>query len=177
MHQICTCGEKMNTHVMPWTLHLYFCQKCKAQFSVNASRYKFTSTGSTCNIIGSIGMYTLNLFHNQLWRYKHKLSIKHGYLCNQYGGPWGKYSHWFFLGLSKIICTRLMMNLNRFESTVPLRKKAKGISQLNSFRLAYWQRDINLNPQHILKLDELLLNMVNFQMFFLDFTDIFQSFP
>lgn len=86
--------------------------------------------------------------------------------CNQYGGSWGKYSHWIFLGLSKIICTRLMINLNRFESSVPLRKRVIGISQLNSFRFAYWQRDINLNPQHTLKLYELLLKMVNFQIFF-----------
>lgn len=87
--------------------------------------------------------------------------------CNHYGGSWGKYSHWIFLRLSQIIFTRLMMNLNRFESSVPLRKRVIGISQLNSFRLAYWQRDINLNPLHTLKTDELLLKMVNFQMFFL----------
>lgn len=97
--------------------------------------------------------------------------------CNQYGGSWGKYSHWIFLGLSKIICTRLMINLNRFESSVPLRKRVIGISQLNSFRFAYWQRDINLNPQHTLKLYELLLKMVNFQIFFFFFTNTFQSFP
>lgn len=167
----------MNTHVKPWKFHTYFCQKCKALFGANISLYKFTSSGSTCHVIGSVWICTLNLLHDQLWRHKHKLSIKYGYFCNHYGGPWGKYSYWFFLGLSKIICTRLMMNLNMFESTIPLRKRVKGISQLNSFILAYWQRDINLNPQHILKLDELLLNMVNFQKFFLNFTDIFQSFP
>lgn len=65
-----------------------------------------------------------------------------------------------------------MRKLNRFESTVPLRVGVKGISQLNSFVLAYWQREINLNPQHILKWDELLLNAVNFQMIVLNFTDI-----
>lgn len=97
--------------------------------------------------------------------------------CNQYGGSWGKYSHWIFLRLPQIICTRLMMNLNRFESSVPLRKRVIGISQLNSFRLPYWQRDINLNPQHTLKLDKLLRKMVIFQIFFfLNFMGIFQSF-
>lgn len=96
--------------------------------------------------------------------------------CNQYSGSWGKYSHWIFLWFSKIICTRLMMNLKRFESSVPLRKRVIGISQLNSFRLVYWQRDINLNPQCTLKLDELLLKMANFQIFFLISQILFSHF-